>query len=424
MVSEVIEHQAASGERAPSKGSLRGLDSVNFLMADVTGGLGPYLSVFLKGSRHWQAGDIGIAMAASSIAAACCQIPAGMLVDASRRKRAMVAVAGVLIAVGCVVIGVSHGFAPVIAAQVALGVASTVVGPALAAISLGLVGRRRMDARVSRNQSFNSGGNFTAAILAGTLGQYLGFDWVFYLVCGFAVASALAVRLINPREIDHDLARGGEDRPYDGGPLPLRDLLRRRDLLVFLGTVILFHFGNAAMLPMAGQELAVHHPGSAVIAQSACIIAAQAVMIGVAWVVGQAMARGIGRKPIFVVALCILPIRGLLFTQADGPIPVVAIQLLDGVGAGIFGVIAVVIASDLMRGTGRFNLAQGLVALCVGIGATCSNLLGGFVVQAAGYPAGFLTLAVIACVGVAFFWTMMPETRPADDTGGIGPAQA
>jgi MFS family permease len=167
------------------------------------------------------------------------------------------------------------------------------------------------------------------------------------------------------------------------------------------------------MLPMAGQELAQRHPGSAVIAQSACIVAAQAVMVGVAWVGGRAMARGVGRKPIFLVAMCVLPLRGLLFTQVEGPVAVVAVQLLDGVAAGIFGVIAVVIAADLMRGTGRFNLAQGLVALCVGIGAAASNLVGGFMVQAAGYPAGFLALAAIAAAGALFFVVLMPETRPA-----------
>ncbi len=412
-------------DRAPSRRSLRGLDGVNFLMADVSGGLGPYLSVFLKGDQHWQSGDIGIAMAASSIAAAICQIPAGMLVDATRFKRALVAVSGLLIAGGCIVIGLFPTLPAVVAAQVALGVASTVIPPALAALSLGIVGRRRLDGRISRNQSFNSAGNFTAAILAGTLGQYAGFNWVFYLVCMFAVASAFAVRMIDPREIDHIMARGGEDwAGQDGMPLPLRQLWRRRDLRIFLGSVVLFHFGNAAMLPMAGQELAQRHPGTDVIAQSACIIVAQAVMVVVAWMVGRAMARGVGRKPIFLLALTVLPVRGLLFSVADGPAAVVAIQILDGVAAGIFGVVAVVIAADLMRGTGQFNLAQGLVALCVGLGASASNVLGGFVVQAAGYPAGFLTLAIIAVAGLLFFLLLMPETRPADDDARIGPAQA
>jgi predicted MFS family arabinose efflux permease len=296
----------------------------------------------------------------------------------------------------------------VLAAQVMLGAASAVIPPAIAALALGLVGRERLDARVSRNEGFNHGGNLLAAVLAGGLGQYLGYSWIFYLVCGFALASAVVVRLVNPTEIDHDLARGGEDE--GGTPLPLRELLGRRDLRIFLASVVLFHFGNAAMLPMAGQVLARKHPGSDTIALSACIIAAQFVMVGVAWAVGQAAARGIGRKTIFLVALAVLPVRGILFSFASSPYGVVAIQLLDGVAAGIFGVISVLIASDLMRGTGRFNLAQGLTALAVGVGAGLSNATSGFVVQWFGYPAGFLYLAAIAGGALLFFAVLMPET--------------
>ena len=247
-------------------------------------------------------------------------------------------------------------------------------------------------------------------MLAGTLGKYLGYHWIFFLVCGFAVASALIVTRINPREIDHDLARGGEDQA--SRPMPFRELFKRRDLMIFLAAVVLFHFGNAAMLPMAGQVLAQTHPGSDTIALSACIIAAQFVMVGVAWCVGQASAAGVGRKPIFLLALAVLPIRGLLFCFVSSPIAVVGIQLLDGVAAGIFGVISILIASDLMRGTGRFNLAQGLTALAVGIGATLSNATAGYVVQWFGYPSGFLYLAVIACCALAFFALLMPETKP------------
>jgi MFS family permease len=192
--------------------------------------------------------------------------------------------------------------------------------------------------------------------------------------------------------------------------MPFRELIKRRDLIIFLGAVILFHFGNAAMLPMAGQVLALKHPGSDAITLSACIIAAQLVMVGVAWGVGKAAAVGYGRKTIFLVALGVLPVRGLLFSFTTNPYGVVAIQLLDGIAAGIFGVIAILIASDLMRGTGRFNLAQGLVALCVGIGAALSNLTAGFVVQWYGYPTGFLYLAAIALCALAFFAVFMPET--------------
>ena len=403
------EPEAMADEARPSARSLLGLDGINLLMADVRDGVGPYLSVFLKGSEHWEAGAIGVAMAASSIAAAVCQVPAGLLVDGTRAKRLLIAASGLLVGAGCLLIVLHPQFLAVVAAQAMLGAASAVIPPAIAALSLGLVGRRLFDGRVSRNEGFNHGGNFLAAGLAGVLGQYVGYHWIFYLVCGFAAASALVVTVIKPAEIDHERARGGEAAA--GQPVAFRDLLRRRDLLVFLASVALFHFGNAAMLPMAGQVLAVAHPGSDAIALSACIIAAQLVMVGVAWAVGRASARGVGRKPIFLLALAILPVRGVLFSVATSPAAVVAIQLLDGVAAGIFGVVSVLIASDLMRGTGRFNLAQGLAALSVGIGATLSNLTAGFVVQGFGYAAGFLYLAAIAGAALVFFAVLMPETR-------------
>ena len=400
----------------PSQRSQRGLDAINVLMADVRDGVGPYLSVYLKGARHWDSGAIGLAMGASSIAAALCQIPAGLAVDSTRAKRLLIVGSGLTVGLGCLLIVLFPSFWPVIAAQAMLGAASAIIPPAIAAVSLGLVGRRLLDNRISRNESFNHGGNLLAAVLAGTMGQYLGYHWIFYLVCAFAVASAAVVTLINPKEIDHEQARGGEDPANACEPIPLRELLKRRDLMIFLVSVVLFHFGNAAMLPMAGQVLAQTHPGEDTIALSACIIAAQFVMVGVAWAVGRASARGIGRKPIFLTALAVLPVRGLLFSVCSGPFAVVGIQLLDGVAAGIFGVISVLIASDLMRGTGRFNLAQGLTALSVGIGATLSNATSGYVVQWFGYSSGFLYLAAIAFCALVFFGVLMPETKAPAET--------
>ncbi len=408
MVGAVADHD--EGALASSR-SRQGLDGIAFLMADVRDGLGPYLSVYLKESQHWGAGAIGVAMAASSIAAACCQVPAGLLVDNTRAKRLLVAASGLLVALGCLTVVVFPRFAAVIAAQAMLGAASAVIPPAIAALSLGLVGRRLLDTRIARNEGFNHGGNFVAAALAGVLGQYVGMHWLFYLVCAFAIASAGAVTLINPAEIDHERARGGEEPARQCQPMAVRELLRRRDLLVFLGAVMLFHLGNAAMLPMAGQVLARRHPGQATIALSACIIVAQLVMVGVAWAVGRALARGWGRKPIFLLAYAVLPVRGVLFSFATNPLAVVGIQVLDGVAAGIFGVVSVLIASDLMRGTGRFNLAQGLTALAVGVGAGLGNLTAGYAVQWFGTTAGFLYLATLAGGALVFFATLMPETR-------------
>jgi MFS family permease len=418
--------------RSPSSRSLRGLDGLNFLMADVRDGLGPFLSVYLKGTQHWGSGNIGLVMAASGVAAAICQIPAGLLVDAVRMKRLLIAISGLLVGIGCLLIAFFPKLPTVLAAQITLGAASAIIPPCLAALSLGVVGHRLLPARISRNEGFNHAGNFAAAILAGGLGQYVGVIWLFYLICGFAVASALVVLLIKPQEIDHELARGAEntsDAERHHRPVAFADLWKRRDLKVFIVSVILFHFGNAAMLPLAGQVIAKVHPGMDVVALSACIISAQLVMVAVAATVGHAMRKGVGRKKIFLIALAVLPVRGVLFSMTSSPYAVVAIQLLDGVAAGIFGVVAVVIASDLMRGTGRFNLAQGLMALAVGIGAALSNMTGGYVVEKFGFTTGFLTLAAISVLALLFFAAFMPETGPdAKDTqapgGRLGDATA
>jgi MFS family permease len=413
-------HQSLEREATvrPSSRSLHGLDALNFLMADVRDGLGPFLSVYLKGTQHWSSGNIGLVMAASGIAAAICQIPAGLIVDTVRVKRLLIAISGLLVAAGCILIAFFPKLPTVLAAQITLGAASAIIPPCLAALSLGVVGHRLMAARISRNEGFNHAGNFTAAILAGGLGQYVGVKWLFYLVCAFAIASALVVLLINPKEIDHELARGADstsDEPTRHNPLSFSALWKKRDLKVFIVSVMLFHFGNAAMLPLAGQVIAKVHPGMDVIALSACVIAAQLVMVAVAAGVGHALRRGIGRKSIFLVALAVLPVRGVLFSMTSSPYAVVLIQLLDGIAAGIFGVIGVVIASDVMRGTGRFNLAQGLMALAVGIGAALSNVTGGYVVEKFGFASGFLTLAAISVFALVFFAVFMPETRRDDD---------
>jgi MFS family permease len=404
--------------RGPSIRSLRGLDALSFLMADVRDGIGPFLVVFLKGTLHWSSSDIGLVMGASGLAAALSQLPAGMLVDALRAKRAIIALSAGIVAAGCLLIACCPTLPVILATQTALALVSAVMGPCIAALSLGVVGHRMLAARVSRNEGFNHAGNVAAAVLAAILGQYAGTVWLFWLVCMFAAASTITVLLIRRSEIDNELARGGErlrNAHGAGVPAPLSSLLQRRDLMMFLATVVLFHFGNAAMLPLAGQMLAKGAPGQDVVALGACMVAAQLVMVVVAAGVGRAVKAGVGRKKIFMVALVVLPVRGLLFALTDNPYAVIAIQLLDGVSAGIFGVVAIVIASDLMRGTGRFNLAQGATSLAVGIGAGLSNLTSGFVVDRFGFSTGFVVLAVVAAAALALFALFMPETGPRDE---------
>lgn len=403
--------------RPPSARSLWGLDAVSFLMADVRDGIGPFLAVFLKGTQQWSSEDIGFVVGASGFAGAIAQIPAGMLVDAMQAKRALIAVSAGVIGLGCMLIAWSPTWSVILYTQIALALVSAVIGPCLASLSLGIVGHRRLPARVSRNEVFNHAGNFSGATLAATITHHAGTVWLFYIVCVFSVASALAVMLIRPADIDYEVARGGEklrSETGSGQPQPIRDVFKRRDLLALLATVVLFHFGNAAMLPLAGQMIAAEAPHKGVLWLGACVIAAQLVMVGVAAGVGRAIKAGMSRKRLFLVALGVLPVRGVLFALTGSPYAVIAIQLLDGVSAGIFGVVITVMLSDVMRGTGRFNLAQGTLSLAVGVGAALSNLTCGLLVDRFGFSAGFLALSTVAVAAVLVFAVFMPESASSD----------
>ncbi|WP_211176165.1 MFS transporter [Brasilonema sp. UFV-L1] len=274
------------------------------------------------------------------------------------------------------------------------------MSPDIAAISLGLVGHNHLDRRIGRNESFNHAGNVLAAILAGLVGSFITSKGIFFLVAAMAVASAIAVLRIREKEIDHELARGAKDEDEDIlGKHPhhlsgFTQLFSDHRILWFCLAVVLFHFANAAMLPLVGQTLSEGKATGATLYMSACIIVAQLVMIPSANLAGRLAHTA--RKPIFLFGFAVLPIRGVLYTLSDNPYFLVSVQILDGVAGGIFGVLSVLMVADLTKGTGRFNVTQGALNTAVGIGAFLSHLLAGFVVQKAGYNVAFLGLAAIA----------------------------
>ena len=192
---------------------------------------------------------------------------------------------------------------------------------------------------------------------------------MFFLVAAMAAASAGAVMLIREREIDHGLARGADDGENDSHEaVGIGELFKDRRIVIFVISAVLFHFANAAMLPLVGQKSSDGMKDGAAVVMSACIIAAQIVMIPVALAASR-LAASWGRKPVFLIGFGVLPIRGLLYCLSINPVYLVAVQLLDGIGAGIFGVVSVLVVADLTRGTGRFNLTQGALATATGIGA-------------------------------------------------------
>ena len=394
-------------ERRPSARSLRGLDWLNFLLADVQSGVGPFLAIYLAG-YGWNEQRVGLALTIGGIAGIVSQTPAGGLVDRLRSKRALVALGVCALALGALLIAFFPSFWTVMTTQALIGAMSSFFMPAIAAISLGLVGHRLFNRRQGRNQTFNSAGNVAAAVTMGLVGYFISNRAVFFFVALLAIPTILSLTLIRPDEIDYELARGaGADD--DDRRASIRYLLRDRPLVIFLCCAVLFHFANAAMLPLLGEMLAKGRGRSSMMFMSACVVTTQFTITLIAAWAGRTAGTW-GRKPLLLLGFSVLPVRGILYTLTSNIYLLVGIQVLDGIGAGIFGVVSVLVVADLTRGTGRFNLTLGAIATAVGIGAALSQTIAGAIVHHFGDRAGFLFLASVAAAALLMLCLFMPET--------------
>jgi MFS family permease len=219
----------------------------------------------------------------------------------------------------------------------------------------------------------------------------------------------MSLLLIRPDDIDYELARGAGDGKNDGKLARVLDLIEDRQLMIFLCCAVMFHFANAAMLPLLGEMLAKGKGRTSMMFMSACVMTTQFTITLIAGWVGR-YAGSWGRRPLLLIGFGVLPVRGVLYTLAHNLYLLVGIQVLDGLGAGIFGVVSVLMIADLTRGTGRFNLTLGAIAAAVGIGAALSQTIAGTIVHHFGDRAGFLFLASVAAAAFTILWLFMPET--------------
>ncbi len=407
--------------RTPSARATRGLDAMNFTLADVRDGLGPYLGIWLITVHGWEAGAVGAVIGAAGIAGLIAKAPAGVVVDALPDKRAMLMFATIAITLSCLLVLVSPAWGVVLASQVLASAAAAVIAPAIAALTLGLVGPGGFSRRMGRNEAFNHGGNAATAAAAGIGALWLGPVAVFIIMGLMALLALAAVSTIPSREVDPRLARGLTEGESGAGGWRL--LFAQKPLLVLAISVAVFHFANAPMLPLVGQVLALSDPTLGTALMSACIVAAQVVMIGTSWLAG-ARADAWGRKWLFLAGFIVLPMRGWLYTVSSDPYWLVGVQLLDGIGAGLFGVLLPLMVADLSRGTGHFGAALGALAVAQGIGASLGNAVAGHVAQRGGYDSAFLMLAAVAAAGALFFALLMREARQADAPAPAMPAPA
>lgn len=269
------------------------LDALNFFLADVRDGLGPYLAIYLLTEQKWDEASIGIVMSIAGLAGIAAQTPAGALIDVSEAKRGLVIAAALAVTIACLLLPIFPQFWLVAATQAVAGASGSVFAPAIAAITLGINGPRAFAARVGRNEAFNHAGNATAALLAGCAAYFYGPVVVFWLLAAMATASIFATLSIPASVIDDRVARGlGESEVNKERASGFLVLLKCRPLLIFAAATVLFHFSNAAMLPLVGQKLALANPAIGTTLMSACIVAAQIVMVPVAVVVGRQAMSG------------------------------------------------------------------------------------------------------------------------------------
>jgi MFS family permease len=423
--------------------SLRALDWLNFFIANVQTGFGPFIASYLA-SQKWTQGEIGVALSVGTITAMVSQLPAGAVVDAIRSKHFAAISAIVAVTISALMFALSAAWIAVVSAEVLHGFASCMLVPALAAISLKLVGRANLGDRLGRNARWASIGSAFAALLMGLAGQYVSVRAIFWLTAALTIPAIFALAMIEGggsafNWVDRLLARVGvapvnetaaalgttpdaqsdaaaqraaraaaeEAQPKES----IWVLVRDRRLLTFAICIVLFHLSNAAMLNLAAGEVTLKMGDHVQMVIAACIVVPQIIVAAMSPWVGRASQRW-GRRPILVLGFAALPIRALLFAvTSSSPYLLVPVQAFDGLSAAVFGVMLPLIAADVAGGKGRYNLCIGFFGLAAGIGATLSTTLAGFAADRFGSTMAFFGLAAVGALAVLMVWLAMPETR-------------
>jgi MFS family permease len=389
--------------------SRRGLDWMNFFVADVQTGFGTFVAFYLA-QKGWPQGNIGLVLGVGGIAGVLSQIPGGALTDAVKWKRGLAAIGIVAICVAALILAFLPNFSAVLLAETLHGATAGIITPAIAAISLGLVGRQAMSMRTGRNYRYSAAGNAITAGVMGFAGAYL-FDGAIFLTAAvLCVPALIALSSIPGDEIDYARARNAGKSKNAIAVARVLDLAKNRRLLLFSAAVVAFQLADASMLPMIGTTVATSGD-KASLWMALLIIVPQIMVACLAPWVGYHSERK-GRRPLLLIGFGAEPLRALLLALSTDYWVVLAGQVLNGVSAAIIGVMTVLVVTDLTAGTGRFNLAGGTVAALSGIAASLSTLVSGFVFQTFGQVAGFLTLAAAACTATVLLWAFLTETKP------------
>lgn len=394
------------------KGIYKALNALNFFMADMQAGIGPFLGIFLL-SKGWQSGPIGTVMTIGGVAGMLMTAPAGSLIDETTHKRRFVIIPGICTVLASALILLSQNFWLVTLSQVATAVAGAAIGPAVVGITLGIVKQKGFNRQNGHNQAFNHAGNVVGAALSGYLGMKWGMPAIFALSALFGILSIISVLQVPAESIDDRAARGmKESNKDDEKASGFKVLLSCKSLIILAVALACFHLGNGALLPLYGMAAATKSQGNPAMFVALTIVIAQVVMIG-ASIIAMKMAERKGYWLVMLLSFIALPIRGFVAAHLINHTGLYPVQILDGLGAGLQSVAVPGLVAHILNGTGRINIGQGAVMTIQGLGAALSPAIGGWIAQGIGYNYAFMILGSFALVSIAV-WLIFSKTLKTD----------
>jgi MFS family permease len=393
--------------------SVAGLNGLNFFVADMFTGFGPFITVYLT-ANGWLPTNIGLALSVGTIAAVAGQLPAGLVVDAMPQRRALAAVGIGAVIVSALVLALFPQWWMVVGSQVLQGLAGPLLTQAITAMTLSLSRSEKFAQRLGGNVRYKALGSMLTALLMGYVGTHFRTGAVFYVSAvfgGIALAFLLLISSVDignaPHRTQHPAALHKRVRKE-----PLRhkrELWRDPLLLTLSGCIFMFHLSNAAVLPFAISAIQAAGVKDTDFLVSIALVVSQAVVAIISPRAGV-LAQQRGRKFVLLTGFAALALRCVLLAVWNGAVSLVLCQVLDGISAAAIGVMVPLIVADITHSGGRFNLAMGVVGLAVAGGATLSTTATGFVTQHFGTRVAFIGLAIAAAAGYALVRLVLPET--------------
>jgi MFS family permease len=386
----------------------RGLDALNLFVANIQTGFGPFIAVYLTVAGWTQTG-IGIALSVGTLTAMASQIPAGAAVDAIENKTRVAMLSLVAFAVSALMLAINPIPLMVYGAEILHGFSSCTLGPAIAAISLGLYGHRGLSVRFGRNTRYASIGNGLGAAMMAACGYYVSERAVFFLTAALVLPTLFFLKPLAGVRMAPDRPAAADGGRWHGVGRVLKD----RRLLIFAGCAMLFYHSATAMLPIAGAALTKTAGGAASLMIGASIVLPQIVVAVLSPRVAR-LARRRGRRIALLLGFAMVPLRGIVLSLVIDPVLIILIQAVDGVAGACWGVLQPLVVSDIAGRSGHYTLSLGIVGFAMGIGATLSTTLGGWLADSFGTPTAFGVLTGIGMLAFVLVWLAMPETRAGD----------